>query len=170
MPPAPMPKQTAVRPQAPLPPAVAPSGPPDAFLVRSHQDPDLGVLVHATGDVRNGFRFEIKRSHDLRATGNLPTKRIPLLWVGREFFIEKAMFNSGQCKLNQTLVCLFEVSAHKVKVPDKTSRGVDDKVTSAPRRLTQRDCQTWIVESADQLVRDQIFGSEVAAFVHSIKQ
>ncbi|KAJ5343376.1 uncharacterized protein N7506_003200 [Penicillium brevicompactum] len=184
----PGPRQTAARPQAPLPPAVAASGPPGAFLVelliyngapfkdhwsywvRSHQDPDLGVLIHAAGDVRNGFRFEIKRSHDFRATGNLPTKRIPLQWVGKEFFIEKAMFNSGQYKVDQTPVCYFEASAHKVKVPEKTLRAVDDKVTSAPSRLTQRNCQTWIVESADQLVRDRIFGSEVAAYVHSIKQ
>ncbi|CAG8139100.1 unnamed protein product [Penicillium salamii] len=187
-PPPPGPRQAAVRPQAPLPPAVAPSGPPGAFLVelliyngapfkdhwsywvRSHQDPDLGVLIHAAGDVRNGFRFEIKRGHDFQATGNLPTKRIPLQWVGKEFFIEKAMFNSGQYKVDQTPVCYFEASAHKVKVPEKTLRAVDDKVTSAPSRLTQRNCQTWVVESADQLVRDRIFGSEVAAYVHSIKQ
>ncbi|QQK42088.1 kinase-like domain-containing protein [Penicillium digitatum] len=156
-PPPPGPRQTTARPQAPLPPAVAPSGPPGAFLVelliyngapfkdhwsywvRSHQDPDLGVLIHAAGDVRNGFQFKIKRDHDFRATGNLPTKRIPL-------------------------------HAHKVKVPEKTLRAVGDKVTSAPSRLTQRNCQTWIVESADQLVRDRIFGGEVAAYVHSIKQ
>ncbi|CAG8073858.1 unnamed protein product [Penicillium olsonii] len=187
-PPPPGPRQTTARPQAPLPPAVAPSGPPGAFLVelliyngapfkdhwsywvRSHQDPDLGVLIHAAGDVRNGFQFEIKRGHDFRATGNLPTKRIPLQWVGKEFFIEKAMFNSGQYKVDQTPVCYFEASAHKVKVPEKTLRAVDDKVDSAPSRLTQRNCQTWIVESADQLVRDRIFGGEVAAYVHSIKQ
>ncbi|CAG8097950.1 unnamed protein product [Penicillium olsonii] len=145
-PPPPVPKQTTARSQAPLPPAVAPSGPPGAFLVelliysgapfkdhwsywvRSHQDPDLGVLMHAAGDVRKGFQFEIKRGHDFRATGNLPTKRIPLQCVGKEFFIEKAMFNSGQYKVDQTPVCYFEVSAHKVKVPEKTLRAVGDKV------------------------------------------
>lgn len=143
---APGPRQTAACPQAPRPPTVAPSGPPGAFLVelliyngspfkdhwsywvRSHQDPDLGVLIHAAGDVRNGFQLEIKRGHDLRATGNLPTKRIPLQWVGKELFNEKAMSNSGECKVDQTQVCYFEASVHKVKVSEKTLRAVNDKV------------------------------------------
>ena len=120
LPPPPGLRQTAARPQAPRPPAVAPSGPPGAFLVelliyngapfkdqwsywvRSHQDPDLGVLIHASGDVRSGFHFEIKRSHDFRATGNLLTKRIPMQWVGKEFFIEMTMFNFGKYKVDQT--------------------------------------------------------------------
>lgn len=145
-PPPPAPKQTATRIQAPKAPAVAPAGPPGAFLVelliyngapfkdhwaywvRSHQDPDLGVLIHAAGDVKNGFRFEIKRGHDFRATGNLPTKRVPLQWVGKGFFNEQAMFNSGKYKVDHTPVCLFEASAHKVKVPEKTLRAVDDKL------------------------------------------
>lgn len=145
-PPPPAPRQTVPSTQAPRPPVVASSGPPGAFLVelliyngapfkdhwaywvRSHQDPSLGVLMHAAGDVRNGFRFEIKRSHDFRATGNLPTKRIPLQWVGKEFFDERAMFNSGRHKVDQNPVCYFEASAHKVKVPEKTLRAIDDRV------------------------------------------
>ncbi|KAL2866525.1 uncharacterized protein BJX67DRAFT_381760 [Aspergillus lucknowensis] len=128
------------------PPAVAPSGPPGAFLVelliyngapfkdhwaywiRSHRSPDRGALIHAAGDVMNGFSFEIKRSYDFRLTGKPPTKRVPLQWVDEKFVIEKVMFNSDKYKVDQTPVCDFEVSAHKVKVPEKTLRAVDDKV------------------------------------------
>lgn len=81
--------------------------------------------------MRNGFRFAIKRSHDFRATGTIPTKRIPLQWVGKEFFDERAMFNSGKYKVDQKPVCYFEACAHKVKVPEKTLRAVDDKVSSS---------------------------------------
>ncbi|KAJ5542925.1 hypothetical protein N7535_005347 [Penicillium sp. DV-2018c] len=175
-------------PLAPRPPAVAPSGPPGAFLVelliyngapfnnhwsywvRSHQDPDIGVLIHAAGEVRTGFQFEIKRYYDLKTTTDRPMKRVPLQWVGKEFIIEEAMFNSGIFKVHQNPVCDFEASVHKIEVPEKSLRTIDDKVTAAPKRLAQRDCQSWIVESADQLVRDGIFNSEVAAYVRSIQQ
>ncbi|KAH8435332.1 uncharacterized protein LDX57_012961 [Aspergillus melleus] len=189
-PPPPQPAQPATFPQATSPPAVPPSGSPGAFLVelliyngapfkdhwaywvRSHQNPDLGVRMHAAGDVMNGFQFEIERAHDLRETGNVPTKRIPLQWVSGEFFVEKDMLKSDgdKDKVDQTPSCDFEASAHKIEVPEKSLRTVDDTVTSTPSKLIQRNCQTWIVESADQLVKDRIFGSEVAAYLHSIKQ
>ena len=147
-PPPPQPAQTASNPQTPRPPTVPPSGPPGAFLVelliyngapfkdhwaywvRSHQDPDLGVRMHAAGDVMNGFQFEIERGHDLRETGNVPTKRIPLQWVSGEFFTEKTVVGSGEDKdkVDPTPVCDFEASAHKVEVPEKSLRAVDDKV------------------------------------------
>ncbi|KAF4212692.1 hypothetical protein CNMCM8980_000785 [Aspergillus fumigatiaffinis] len=83
----------------PHPPTVTARSPPRAFLVelliynghpfkdhwaywvRSRVSPDLGVMIHATRDVRNRFKFKIKRSHDFRTTQNPPTKRIPLQWV-----------------------------------------------------------------------------------------
>lgn len=97
--------------------------------MRSHDDPDIGVLMHAAGDVRNGFKFEVKRSHDFRVTGTRPTKRIPLQWVGKEYFDVKAMFNCGKYKTDHMPACVFEASAHKVKAPEKTLKAVDDKIS-----------------------------------------
>ena len=34
----------------------------------------------------------------------------------------------------------------------------------------QRNCQTWIIESADQLVADGIFHADVAAYLHALEQ
>jgi len=145
-PPPPGPKQTVARSQAPRPPVVAPSGPLGAFLVelliyngapfkdhwsyfvRSHHSSTVGVFIHAAGDVRNGFRFEIKRGLDLTATSTVPMKRVPLQWVSKDFFIEDAMFNYGTYKVDETPVCYFEASAHKVKAPEKTLRAVKDRV------------------------------------------
>ncbi|KAI1932687.1 hypothetical protein LOZ66_006813 [Ophidiomyces ophidiicola] len=145
-PPPPPPPVNAPSPPTPNPPVVAPTGQNGAFLVelliyngwpfkdhwafwvRSHLHPDIGVLIHATGDVRNGFKFEIKRSHDFRATGNRPTTRVSLQWVDALHFDERAMLNAGKFKTDNVPVCGFEASAHRVKTPEKSLNAVDDKV------------------------------------------
>ena len=37
-------------------------------------------------------------------------------------------------------------------------------------KVTQRDCQTWIVESANQLVKDHMFSKETANYLCIIQQ
>ncbi|KAL1872448.1 hypothetical protein VTK73DRAFT_1526 [Phialemonium thermophilum] len=189
IPPPPLPegKRTATLVQDPMPPVVTEVGPAGAFLVElliyngspfkdhwaywvsSHTARNLGVKIHATGDVRNGFRFECKRHISLHDADERPTTRVPLQWVDGRHFDERAMFNSGSCTIDNTPACGFETSAHKVKVPGKTLNAVDDG--SRPgKKVALRDCQTWIVESAAQLVEDGIFSEEVAAYLHAIRQ
>ncbi|GIC91489.1 uncharacterized protein Aud_007933 [Aspergillus udagawae] len=133
----------------PQPPAVAEQGPPGAFLVelliynghpfkdhwaywvRSHSNKEIGVKIHATGDVRNGFKFEIKRSCNFRTTEIPPTKRIPLQWVDGQYFDEKEMFNNGMYKIDNVPVCPFEASAHKIKAPGKSLNTTSDTVSSS---------------------------------------
>lgn len=133
------------RPAAPNAPTVAPKGPEGAFLVellvyngspfkdhwayfvRSNTAPSKGVVLHATGDVRNGFKFEIKRAYDLDETNRKPD-RIPLQWVDARYFDERAMFNNGVAMLDTVPVCRFEASAHKVKAPEKSLNSTDKKV------------------------------------------
>ncbi|KAK5993518.1 hypothetical protein PT974_06950 [Cladobotryum mycophilum] len=175
--------RTRTPPPRPEPPAVASTGPVGAFLVelltynghpfkdhwayfvRSHASPDIGVKIHATGSVANGFEFEVKRYHNLNDTTDVPTKRIPLQWIDAGYFDQDAMLNFGQAKIDNVPVCGFEASLYKVPAPEKT---LNSAATSG-RRITQRDCQTWIVESADQLVKDGILSQEVADFLHSYK-
>ncbi|KAK2035759.1 hypothetical protein LZ31DRAFT_511917 [Colletotrichum somersetense] len=186
-PPPPIVKKAPTPPPASKPPVVASKGPPGVFLVesvvyngapfkdhwayfvRSHENPDIGVLIHATGDVKNSFKFEIKRSHDFDATGNYPTKRTPLQWVDAQHFDMKAMLNNGKHKIDTVPVCGFEASAHKAKAPGKTLNSVED-MTKTGKKITQKNCQSWLVESADFLVQDRIFISEVAVYLHAIKQ
>ncbi|KAM5433021.1 hypothetical protein MferCBS31731_007244 [Microsporum ferrugineum] len=186
-PPPPAGKKAPTLPPAPKPPVVASKGPAGAFLVQllvyngspfkdhwafwvcSHTHPDLGVLIHATGDVKNGFKFEVKRGYDFRVTGNIPMKRIALQWVDAQYFDEKAMFNNGKVKIDNGPVCGFEASAYKVKAPGKTLNAANDMAASG-KKIIQRNCQTWIVESADQLVKDYIFSRDVAIYLHTIKQ
>ncbi|KAK1623373.1 hypothetical protein BDP81DRAFT_475659 [Colletotrichum phormii] len=150
-----------------------------AYFVRSHTEDDIGVKIHATGDVRNGFKFEVKRSHDFANTSDIRTKRVPLQWVDAKHFDEGAMLNWGVEKIVKRPVCGFEASAYQAKAPGKTLNAADDKAghprclfanisiipampsecftnrddkDASGKKVTLEDCQTWLVEAAGYLV------------------
>ncbi|KAJ5573732.1 uncharacterized protein N7459_008159 [Penicillium hispanicum] len=189
----------------PKPPVVTTTGPQGAFKVEllifnghpykdhwaywfeSRSDPDVGVVIHVVGDVRKGFEFQIKRSHDFKLTNSQPTKRISLQWIDGKYLDERAMFNNGECKVDKHPVCAFEASAHKVQPPAGSLNSISeasllsflamsipvnpsDQANRVGRRVVQRDCQTWIVESADQLVRDGILTEGVRQYLRAIQQ
>ncbi|GKZ25585.1 hypothetical protein AbraIFM66951_001357 [Aspergillus brasiliensis] len=194
-PPSPAPNPSPTQAQ---PPTIPPTGPKNALLLELHifnghpfkdhwaywissaTDPLIGVKIHATGDVRNGFIFEIKRSHDLRTSPDVPTKRIPLQWVDGRYLDQEAMWNGGVEKIDNVPVCRFEEVLFKVKVPGKSLNSVVTTTTTssregglaveAGRKVVQRDCQTWIVEATSQLVREEIVAKEVEEFVCAIRQ
>ncbi|KAF4781494.1 hypothetical protein HER10_EVM0012717 [Colletotrichum scovillei] len=186
-PPQPLVAKASTPPPAPPPPTVPPTGPPGAFLVelliyngspfkdhwayfvRSHTEVDVGVKIHATGDVRNGFKFEVKRSHDLTNTSDIPTKRVPLQWVDAQHFDEDVMLNWGVEEIDERPVCGFEASAYKAKAPEKTLNAAEDKDSSG-KKVILKDCQTWLVEAAGYLVEDRMFSPEVSIYLHAIKQ
>ncbi|KAF5589686.1 hypothetical protein FPCIR_6664 [Fusarium pseudocircinatum] len=134
-----------------------------AYFVRSSSSHSVGIVYEAIGDVRSGFQRQIRRSHDLAS--DPPSSRIPLQWIEGKFVNEGLMLH-GQGPMP---VCIFEESLHKVKVPEKTLN--DTTESEAPKkRIVQRNCQTWIVESADQLVADGILSSDVADYLYATKQ
>ncbi|UNI21191.1 hypothetical protein JDV02_007202 [Purpureocillium takamizusanense] len=141
-----------------------------AYFVRSSHGPGRGVKIHATGDVNHGFTLEFKRGYDLGHTDDQqPTTRIPLQYIDGRNVDERAMFNNGVSKIDDAPVCRFESSAYKIKAPEKSLHSAGTK--AAPKtRVMQRDCQTWIVESANQLVADGIFTRDVADYLHVLKQ
>ncbi|KAF4503491.1 hypothetical protein FAGAP_272 [Fusarium agapanthi] len=134
-----------------------------AYFVRSSSSPSVGIVYEAIGDVRSGFQRQVRRNHDL--TSDLPSSRIPLQWIDVAFVNEELMLHDQE----PMPVCIFEESLSKVKVPEKTLN--DTTESEAPKkRIVQRNCQTWIVESADQLVSDGILSSDVAGYLHATKQ
>ncbi|KAI3580313.1 amino acid permease-domain-containing protein [Fusarium oxysporum f. sp. albedinis] len=134
-----------------------------AYFVQSSSSPSVGIVYEAIGDVRSGFQRQIRRNHDLNS--DPPSSRIPLQWIEGVFVDEGLMLNSQ----GSIPVCIFEESLHKVKVPEKTLNNTAE--TEAPKkRIVQRNCQTWIVESADQLVADGILCLDVATYLHATKQ
>ncbi|KAL2816646.1 hypothetical protein BDW59DRAFT_153123 [Aspergillus cavernicola] len=174
----------------PHPPSVPPHSPPNSFrvslliynghpfndhwayFVQSHANPDLGVKIHATGSVSTGFLFEVKRNHNLRDTEDVPTKSIPLHWVDGILFNETDMLGDGGERIDHEPTCGFERSVYKAKVPGKSLMSVSaiSGEEAGRRKIVQRDCQTWIVESADQLVVDGIFVNDVADYLRAIQQ
>ncbi|XP_006463557.1 hypothetical protein AGABI2DRAFT_187122 [Agaricus bisporus var. bisporus H97] len=145
-----------------------------AFRVRSHENNDVGVVFHATGDVRNGFIFEIKRNFDFRRDLPIPSQIIPLQWIDKENFDEGPMFAGdigvASFDYEPLATSAFEVSLYKVNPPGKSLNTVSNSDTPLKKVAQQRDCQTWIVESADQLVKDGILRREVADYLRFIKQ
>lgn len=91
-----------------------------AFFVRSSAKRSVGVRYHATGDVLNGFEFQIERSHDYEDSENVPTAKIPLQWIEEGCFDEEAMLNGGVNVIDTKPVCLFEATVHEVEAPGKS--------------------------------------------------
>lgn len=175
----------------PTAPAVSPHGPPGAFLLelltyngapfkdhwayflRSHISPEVGAEVRATGDVRNGFIFEVKRHHDLRETVDIPSERIPLLWVDDSLVgngNEAALLgeDTGETLDYKPMTRLEEIM-YSAKVPGKSLNDASDPAMSG-RMVVQRDCQTWVVESAECLLQEGIVSGEVANYLKAVKQ
>ncbi|KAL4982943.1 hypothetical protein BDW68DRAFT_169830 [Aspergillus falconensis] len=197
-PPPPPPPALAIKTNTVTPPkhpALPPSGPPGsclvslliynghpfkdhwAYFVRSQKNPELGVKIHATGSVSTEFVFEVKRNHDLRNTEDIPTKIVPLAWVDGIYFDEDegrmlGKDNGDEELIDHEPICGFERALYKVEVPGKSLVGVEETKREgvARRRVVQRDCQTWIVESAEQLAQDGIFSGDVAGFLRAIQQ
>lgn len=82
-----------------------------SFWARSQNNPDVGVAMPATIDVRNGFVFEIKRSHDIGVDDHMqmPSERIPLQWVNGEYFDEQAM---PRCSTTESTRSTIILSVH----------------------------------------------------------
>ncbi|EGX88141.1 hypothetical protein CCM_09277 [Cordyceps militaris CM01] len=189
-PPPPLPRPTvssANQRSAPTPPSVPPNGPAGALLLElltangypfkdhwsyflgSRGNADVGVVVHATGDVAHGFRLEAKRAFDLGGPGNAPNKRTPLQWLDARHFDEQAMLNHGVLAFDAEPVGAWEESVHKVRAPGKTLNTVGEE--GAPgKKVTQKNCQSWIVESAEQLVADGMLSPDVAAYLRALEQ
>ncbi|KAJ1325241.1 DUF6540 domain-containing protein [Microdochium nivale] len=141
-----------------------------AYSVRTPENPAAVVKMHATGNVREGFKFEVKRSCDLESSDERPTARIPLQWIDSNLIDdEAAMFNSGVYKVDDAPRCRFEKSLYKTQVPGKTLNDASNNARSG-KKIIERDCQTWIVESAAGLAREGIMNVQVADYLRAMAQ
>ncbi|KAJ3533917.1 hypothetical protein NM208_g7771 [Fusarium decemcellulare] len=95
-----------------------------AYFVRSSSQPSVGVVIHAPGDV-----IEIKRNYNLAVASTVPVARIPLQWVDSRYIDEKAMLNEGNYKVDDTPVCVFEATVHRIK-PVRMSLSRDEQNVS----------------------------------------
>ncbi|GAB1315259.1 hypothetical protein MFIFM68171_05469 [Madurella fahalii] len=139
------------------------------FVAGSHaSNPDVGTVIQAAGNVRDGFWLEIKRGCDLSVAENRVDSRIGLGWVGEEYF------HAVEGEDPKGPVCGFERVLFKVPAPERSLRAVgaggEGDWVDGRTRITQRNCQTWVVEAAEQLVNDGVFDQVVVDFLRATKQ
>lgn len=140
-----------------------------AYFIRPANSPSIGVTIQALGDVLHGFSFQIERNHDIEHAENRPTKRIPMQWVDGNHFDEAAMLGDGTARIDANPNCPFEVILHAVEVPGKSLNSIRSTVAKG-KKIVQRNCQTWIVEAADELVKAGMFEATTAAYLRAVKQ
>ncbi|KFA69917.1 hypothetical protein S40285_09560 [Stachybotrys chlorohalonatus IBT 40285] len=106
-----------------------------AYFIQSSTNPNIGVVIHAIGDVRNGFSLECKRSYNIAVTRRRVT-RISLAWIAGRHIDENAMLGKGLSNnILNVPVDEFERSAFKVLPPGKTLNAAEDRVSDT---TTQR--------------------------------
>jgi hypothetical protein len=165
-----------------------------AYFVRKTKTDLKGIMLHAQGDVVNGFTFEIKRNIDFNQTSRRP-RLVDLAWVASAQF-NSAMWNNNVYKVEKpgVPICPFEVTAHSAPVPAATLNAVSESVSAfsfscndnhtltvipfyqaagvgnPPRRVRQRNCQTWVLEAGTQLVAARVFSQAVHDYLTATKQ
>ncbi|KAF5664353.1 hypothetical protein FHETE_7110 [Fusarium heterosporum] len=101
-----------------------------AYFIQSDFNSDVGVYIDAQGDVRNGFKLQIKRGHNITEETPRPSVRIPLQWVESQFLNKTAMFDTqNNTSVDTMLVCDFERSVFMVPAPTKTLNTVARSVS-----------------------------------------
>ncbi|KAG7135692.1 hypothetical protein HYQ46_008860 [Verticillium longisporum] len=118
-----------------------------------------GVLIHATGDVKKGFKFDVKRSCDFTTTAQSSRRQSAAATALQNVKVPGKSFNeSKRAILSPTYRFWCPLVGHY------------DLTAKSGTMVLQRNCQTWIVESADELVARSFFEKEVAAYLDAIEQ
>lgn len=144
------------------------------YFVGSPNSPDVGVVVQAAGDVREGFWLEIKRGWDLSLFDGQRQveKKVPLGWILQELVqpLDEVFRKDAEPVIQQQPKCELERALFKVTAPEKTLRDANEDLVDRRARITQRNCQTWVVESAEQLVREGVLEARVVEYLRGLKQ
>lgn len=98
-----------------------------AFFLARAEEPATGDRIHAKGDVRVGFEFQIERDVNLQTVDDPPSRRIQLQWVEGQYTELE-----GEA-IDHRPVSRFENCIHEVAVPVKSLLSVSEAVSSAPR-------------------------------------
>ncbi|KAM5361433.1 hypothetical protein ACJZ2D_013123 [Fusarium nematophilum] len=125
-----------------------------ALWVPSREIPDVGKRIHAEGDVATGFTVTFERNYDIGSTGR-QHQILPLAEVDESHLADVPGARSTESKLMGNIKAhdTVEEVALRVPAPGPSLRSA----SSAPRsRVEIRNCQTWIYDLVDQLVREGI--------------
>lgn len=101
----------------------------------STNDTNIGTVIQAKGNVRDGFELEIRRAWDLNQEGCVPDEKVGLGWVGEGLFEGLSSGLKGEARddggergdetgVGKGPVFEFERYLFKVPAPEKTLRRV----------------------------------------------
>ncbi|KAK0714407.1 hypothetical protein B0T21DRAFT_375833 [Apiosordaria backusii] len=142
------------------------------YFIASPTHPNLGVVLQAAGNVKEGFWLEIKRGWDISLPGQKPNQIVRLGWVTDELVEPpETVFRVGQeTMIEQEPRCELEKMLFRVPAPEKTLRDAVDDQIDRRARIMQRNCQTWVVETSELLVKEGILEQQVVNYLLAKKQ
>ncbi|KAL1841532.1 hypothetical protein VTJ49DRAFT_6961 [Mycothermus thermophilus] len=164
-------------------PSIAPS------VDASHAS-DIGTVLQAKGNVREGFVLEVKRGWDISQPGQRPDRVVRLGWVDRGLLepVGEVLFGEGLgcsdervktgsdggrtpvIEENCEARCGFEKIVFRVPAPGKTLRDAEVDGVERRARITQRNCQTWIIETAVLLAGEGVLEHGIVEYLKATKQ
>ncbi|KAK4665122.1 uncharacterized protein QC763_0077800 [Podospora pseudopauciseta] len=163
---------------------VTATGPPNSV--------SLSLLVYNGWPFANHWEYfialEVKRGWDISLTGRKPDRVVRLGWIQMNL-VEPldAVFRVGEDPVVEVEPrSEMENMLFNVPAPEKTLRdAVDDQVSQfhslcglktnslqidRRTRIMQRNCQTWIVETSELLVKEGLLEQEVVDYLVANKQ
>ncbi|KAK4167914.1 hypothetical protein QBC43DRAFT_310463 [Cladorrhinum sp. PSN259] len=142
--------------------------------------PTRGVSLSPAGNVHTGFWLEVSRGRDISAQ-NPPDRVVPLQWISHDLFggewDEALKQGNGELEGNlerkPVLIGGFEGVLSHVEMPGKSLRAVNDDESGRRgdgKRIRQRNCQTWVVECVEELVRRGLVDERVGEYLRETRQ
>ncbi|KAK4691335.1 hypothetical protein P7C71_g5640, partial [Lecanoromycetidae sp. Uapishka_2] len=128
-----------------------------AIFIPTTANHDLGKVIHATGDVLNGFALEFKRGYDLSATSRKKTL-IPLCTVDSKYVIDGPADRST----DQKPIDHIESIAATIPAPGKTLKAAK---SADAAKVQLQNCQTWLKKVVEALIAAGIFPAEALTVI-----
>ncbi|RDB28930.1 hypothetical protein Hypma_016124 [Hypsizygus marmoreus] len=119
----------------------------------------LGKVIQVTGNVATGFEHQFKRNYDLSDTARASTL-LALGHIGGEHVVMNGP------EIDNIAIDTMEEKALSVEAPGPSLRSAGD-VKAGRTRVNIRNCQTWLVEYVDVLIRDDILDYSAKAILDS---
>ncbi|KAK0666964.1 hypothetical protein QBC41DRAFT_229372 [Cercophora samala] len=142
------------------------------YFIASPTHPNVGVILQAAGNVKDGFWLEVKRGWDISLPGQKPDQILRLGWVPKSR-VEPlgSVFRVGEDQVIELEPkSELEKTLFKVPAPDKTLRDAVDDQIDRRSKIMQRNCQTWVVETSQLLVKEGLLEQRVVDYLLANKQ
>ncbi|KAF2752611.1 hypothetical protein EJ05DRAFT_505899 [Pseudovirgaria hyperparasitica] len=123
-------------------------------------DQNIGKLIHATGDARNGFEVAFKRNYDLGATSR-SYQLLPLAQVADQHVVD--VKGDGRTGTDTTVHDYLEQVALSIPAPGRSLRSATSQ--GSRQRVDIQNCQTWLRVVVTALVQNGVMAERALQVV-----